>query len=309
MPPSILNHPVRDASTSFDKFCPKKILTIILQHLGQADLYNISLLSKTLHHLALPMHISRCNGDSYENGKLAVAYKASQILPALRTALFVTSLETVSCSINAESPIGIRLRNLERLFRRMRHVREVSLDGGLPRWMFPLPVVRDVEITTALAGLLDALSGKSCTHLTLNCWETTIPNISTPRPLRTLQALTIRSLLLFFSTFRNWTVTSINISPVTELILTEPTLPSSYWAEILPLLSSTTLIHLVIQTRALKAADLYPFLVRHPQLVELTLIQPLVITTDFAVMPKDALPRVVDLLACLPFHKDVDLNF
>lgn len=281
---------------SFDQTLPMELVVEILKHADQPGLYNLALLSKTLNQIALPLYITNCD-DTYKDGKLAVSFAQSTALPALRIALYITDLESVSCSINSMSPTATRLRNLGRLFSRIERVNEVSLDGGLPKWMLPISRTESNTLNHALSELLDGLYDKSCTRLTVNCWESEGQKECDPRPLSSLQYFTCRSLCLFFTIFRKWTITTINTSPITELILTQYKLPGYYWTTILPLFASRTLEHLIINTENLKADDLYPFLLRHPQLAELVLIQPLVVSSTRPKMKADALPGLTTLMA------------
>lgn len=280
---------------SFDEIFPHDILTFILKKVHGRDLLNLLMSSKRLHCIALPMYIARCK-DVYKNGELMLATSKSQILPALRLTFLLKSLEKVSCPVNALSPTAKRLQGLSQLFLQMDHVTEVSLDGGLPNWMFPLPQEEAVAVNNALSRLLDALHEKHCKSLTLNCWDSSLPVDSPPRAPTALEFLTCRSLTLFFSTFRSWTIETLNTSRITELTLTEYLLPSSYWTSILPFFSSRTLTNLVINTQNLKSKDLSAFLIRHPQIVELVLIQPLLFPASSSGMPVKALPNVTTLM-------------
>ena len=132
---------------------PTELLLGILKDLDQADLHSLSLLSRRLHNIALPLLLARQGLPdvmSLHSGKLTLSELTFLALPALRTALFVTSVKHLFCKFNAPDfddlrstsihhgwlcSTGIDISNMKRFVSRLSHIEEVTLDlGRLNNW-------------------------------------------------------------------------------------------------------------------------------------------------------------------------------
>ena len=79
---------------------PNEIIIFILEDLEDDDLFSLALLSRQLHHLALPIYLSR-NGISSRPSSQFLLFddRYNSILKALNTALFRPSLNSLLCTL------------------------------------------------------------------------------------------------------------------------------------------------------------------------------------------------------------------
>ena len=79
---------------------PNEIIIFILEDLEDDDLFSLALLSRQLHHLALPIYLSR-NGISSRPSSQLLLFddRSNSILKALNTALFKPSLNSLLCTL------------------------------------------------------------------------------------------------------------------------------------------------------------------------------------------------------------------
>ena len=79
---------------------PNEIIIFILEDLEDDDLFSLALLSRQLHHLALPIYLSR-NGISSRPSSQLLLFddRSNPILKALNTALFKPSLNSILCTL------------------------------------------------------------------------------------------------------------------------------------------------------------------------------------------------------------------
>ena len=79
---------------------PNEIIIFILEDLEDDELFSLALLSRQLHHLALPIYLSR-NGISSRPSSQLLLFddRSNSILKALNTALFRPSLNSLLCTL------------------------------------------------------------------------------------------------------------------------------------------------------------------------------------------------------------------
>ena len=79
---------------------PNEIVIFILEDLEDDELFSLALLSRQLHHLALPLYLSR-NGISSRPSSQLLLFddRSNSILKALNTALFRPSLNSLLCTL------------------------------------------------------------------------------------------------------------------------------------------------------------------------------------------------------------------
>ena len=79
---------------------PNEIILFILEDLEDDELFSLSLLSRQLHHLALPLYLSR-NGISSQPSSQLLLFddRSDSILKALNMALFKPTLNSLLCTL------------------------------------------------------------------------------------------------------------------------------------------------------------------------------------------------------------------
>ncbi|KAF9464599.1 hypothetical protein BDZ94DRAFT_478352 [Collybia nuda] len=109
---------------------PNELLLQIFESL-QNELYSLSLVSKRLHYLALPIYLAR-NGMSPFSGELILFDERSQdVLQALSIALFRPTLKRIHCTFNFGRPQKELIRNIRgmvRLASKLSRMEEVHFD-------------------------------------------------------------------------------------------------------------------------------------------------------------------------------------
>lgn len=109
---------------------PNELLLQILDLL-QSELYTLALVSKRLHHLALPIYLAR-NGMSPFSGELILFDDRSQeVLQALSVALFRPALKRIHCTFNFCGPkkeLVQNVREVVRLASKLSRIDEVHFD-------------------------------------------------------------------------------------------------------------------------------------------------------------------------------------
>ncbi|KAJ6621940.1 hypothetical protein B0H10DRAFT_2187755 [Mycena sp. CBHHK59/15] len=132
-----LRDPLTTTTTMTSGFLdlPSEILAIILENPNFPDntLYSLALLCRRLHFIALPIYFSR-NGMDYQSKSVVIAMRADgrDMLAALHTALFVSSMEKITCifphpSCTSIFPLLYHLQRVKGLVWRFPSVKEVIL--------------------------------------------------------------------------------------------------------------------------------------------------------------------------------------
>ena len=275
---------------------PTELVVIVLGLIDDEDLYSLSLLSKKLHYLALPILMSRLDGQ-IACGCLYLNRHPTKFLRAARMALFVQDSTSISVNLWRRDPVFPMLRGLERLISRMSHVRTVSLGFGLVG-----NLVDQTKIVRAFGGFVETLVNKSCEELTLaGCALGPTLEVYSHHKIPSLT--TLRSVDVQYSTLscpwvRSWIIDSVNISPITRLVFHQVALsddPSSFGKD-LQLITLPSLTHLSVSSRAnLQFCDIASFLRRHHRIKNLTLKCDTAIPSGSHSLPDDSLPVLTTL--------------
>jgi hypothetical protein len=279
---------------------PTELIIMVLDLIEDDDsLYSLSLSSKTLHQLALPVFIAHQDGE-FSDGNLTMIGPSEKMLRAMRIALHVEHLESISITFNR---FPLSMKSLGRLIQRMSHVRTVRLTYDLPyTGIFPFGVGEGIE------NIMMALVDKSCEALTLSgqgqgwligevFFYARSPQDVTP--LNTLKTMHIHSVLLC-PRLQNRIIKSLNSSPVQSLNLHHLQFtygPLSSVGEILHLLTLPALSFLAIASEKLQFSDLAAFLCRHPGVTAFILQCKAPIPPDCPAIPASALPNLLELQA------------
>jgi len=116
---------------------PNELLLLIFEHLGEDELYSLSLLSRRLHHAALPICLVRCGLWKSNLSQEKLVLFADQVLTPkqkrgllrLRISLDITSLKCITCDFHFPgNTLLAEVRFLRRLMEKLRSVEEVTLD-------------------------------------------------------------------------------------------------------------------------------------------------------------------------------------
>jgi hypothetical protein len=275
---------------------PTELVIIVLGLIGDEDLYSLSLLSKKLHYLALPILMSRLDGQ-IACGCLYLNRHPTKFLRAARVALFIKDSTSISVNLWHRDPVFPMLRGLERLISRMSHVGTVSLGFGLAG-----NFVDHTKIVRAFRGFAETLVNKACEELTLvGCALGPTSEDDSHHKIPSLT--TLRSFDVQYSTLscpwvRSWIIDSINISPITRLVLHQVALSddSSSFGKDLQLMTLPSLTHLSVSSRGnLQFCDIASFLRRHHRIKNLTLKCDTAIPSASPSLPDDCLPVLTTL--------------
>ncbi|KAF7974556.1 hypothetical protein HWV62_10034 [Athelia sp. TMB] len=286
-----LPHKIRRFTDSLFFELPPELKTEILRYLSDEDVYTICLISRKLHFLALPVFISRQNGQLIHRS-LYLYKPPFKLLRAARVALYVTELASFSLTTYAPHvPIVETLHELRHMVKMMKYVGVITLD---------------VEIkggaAEPLGRLLGTLVGKACTSLTVRRWDLdahTVASEEEPEPippLTTLQSLDMASCSLSYLPIRDWLVASINQSNIHSLSLYKVECAPWTGGEALRALTLPSLAKLSItELPGLQWVDIAAFLVRHPKIMSLYLKCDAAIPAEAPQLPHNALPSLSTL--------------
>ena len=144
---------------------PNELLLEIFEDLSDDTLYQLAVICRRLHFLALPL-VFKHHELNPTSGRCALYREEMRALPALRMSLSVTSLISIRCCFNAPTLIN-ESYELYRLISRLTSIKDVKLH---------LPVLdirtNGIEIDLRIWSqiflwLLDAVIQKSCSKLTV----------------------------------------------------------------------------------------------------------------------------------------------
>ena len=241
---------------------PNEILIMISEDLTEFDLYNLALLCRRLHLVALSLYFEKRSLFIYRNGgEISIDHNTLD-MAAVRLALFVHSLSSLYCQVSASNKR--QTCHLQRLILRMSVVStihiEFSASGPDQSFTNPLPI------------LLKALENKKCRSLSVSGVThdtfTHRPNTRLP-PIVTLTGFEIAHPVLLLPQWLDWTAKSLQSSHLTRLEVTNCTV------ELANALPSFTLPHLLLLYLAcgnLPVSALASFLSRHPTIRTLKIL-------------------------------------
>jgi hypothetical protein len=279
---------------------PTELIEMVVQEMEDDDVYSLSLLSRRLHSVALPIFISRQPGF-FEFERLQLSKSPLKMLRAARVALFVQHLDHVTVNLTPMEPVLPMLKSLGRLFSRIEYVGSISLQS-----LTFGNTLDTKQVVKGLVPFMEALQEKSCTTLRMS--GITFPSerkggqrieIS---PLTTLTTFDLHYSMLANLSIRNWIIRTINMSPITTLCLNRVT----FSAEKLSLGKDLSLLTLPFLTELsiivldnLQFDDVSAFLCRHRGISNLTFKCDTIINSSTPPLPKDALP-LLDTLQATP---------
>jgi hypothetical protein len=231
----------------------------VLEQLAELDLYALSFLCRRLHVIALPLFLKK-KKIYISDGVVTVSASHSHAnFKVIRSALFIHTLNLFDCLVFPNS--NIRTRHLERLICRMANVSVVyfRLYSSGP----------DISPSNPLPILFKALENKSCHTMSISgapiAGFVDRPETNLP-PITTLARCRISNPVLFMTSWLQWTVKSLNSSPLTHLEIGDCNL-----SNVLPLLTLPSLSQLALVNVKPLMSDLAPFLSRHPNIHTLSL--------------------------------------
>ena len=279
---------------------PTELIEMVVQEMEDDDVYSLSLLSRRLHFVALPIFISRQPG-LLGFGNLQLSKTPLKLLRAARVALFIQHFDHVTVNLMAMEPVLPMLKSLGRLFSRIEYVGSISLQslnfGG---------TLDTKQVVKGLVPFMEGLREKSCTTVLMS--GITIPSerkggrrieIS---PLTTLTTFDLHYSMLANPSIRNWIIRTINMSPITTLSLNRVAFSAdkSSFGKDLSLLTLPFLTELSIIIRdTLQFDDLSAFLCHHRGISNLTFKCDIIINATTPTLPNDALP-LLDTLHATP---------
>ncbi|KDQ54098.1 hypothetical protein JAAARDRAFT_38715 [Jaapia argillacea MUCL 33604] len=204
----------------------------------------------------------------------------------LRLSPAFTSVRWLECTFNEDT---IRhLPEITRLVNKLSHVGSVTLDfgfGSTVKSAKPRHRSKPKKRVTvqSLGAFLDALSGKGCETLEVGRWSHDpfaihSDSISAPgspplRPLTTLKQFNIHLSSLLTTPLVNWTIDTLNSSPISSLSIHCDDILTSVWVYILPRLSLPSLTRLAIVSNTLPNVEFTEFLRRHGLINELDVVK------------------------------------
>lgn len=160
---------------------PTELLLVIFGHLNAKELYHLSLVSRRLHHIALPLHLSCCGIHNPQVLTFSSRSKSMRGLPGLRIAQFVTSIQCLKYSFGFLDDPTILLHELREITRLIQipsltQVEKVFLDfqhvnfwkRSQGRAQMRTTIFELNQWTETLGGLVNALASKSCKILTVH---------------------------------------------------------------------------------------------------------------------------------------------
>ena len=154
---------------------PTEILCRILDGFTIRNLFNLSLVSRRLHYVALPLYFSRLGlSDTLSPSPTIVLQKDSlKALPGLQVSTFITSLKKLSCTFCP--PGRVLLKDMARLtdfIARVSCIEEAVFDfADFDDWASICPGFMDLPspevIASAFCQLLAIALDKSCSNLSI----------------------------------------------------------------------------------------------------------------------------------------------
>jgi hypothetical protein len=151
---------------------PTELLLQIFEDIDTNDLYSLSLISRRLHYLALPIYLSRQGIPNSAQDYLEISGHRFRAIPALRAALYITKIKKLSCRFNDPECKVLDYRalttpledisNLERLALKLSHVEDLTLDFGKFGFWYIVDdyATRFCRLLAASVNLCDSLTVK-----------------------------------------------------------------------------------------------------------------------------------------------------
>ncbi|KAK7044567.1 F-box domain-containing protein [Favolaschia claudopus] len=314
---------------------PNEILLVIFSHLRDPyPLYPLSTLCRRLHHIALPLYLSRTGVYTEPSGSKSETYHASSIsiagdktytLAALQIALFLRDvpLRTLSCTFADSQSQVIDFARFRRLCSMLGRIETAHLQlqvqnhgyfGGQPTYDDVVHVLNAVlekscvgltvdvahDPTLGPARLSRRGRGGDPTRKTHEFQTLAVPALSSSAfRLKTLKTFRMHSEILFSPHCRAWTIDVLNSFPIVSLSIDVPSVPTDALDALLLVTEIPTLRDLALLRCRVKPSALHLFLSRHPGITRLHLGHIFVPSLQER-LPPDHLPQLRDLTAPAP---------
>ncbi|KAG6866210.1 hypothetical protein C0991_007235 [Blastosporella zonata] len=286
-----------------------ELVLLIFEHLPNYALLSVAKTSRRLHYLALPIYFTRHGIESNPVPRtLVLQEKAVPALPGLRAALFITSVENISCKFEGPEELYFTWGVVEllRFVHRLSRVSRVSLNVGNidTRWIDGLATAASEAWKPAFIRLLDTVIERGCESLTVAHGHflvassllkegsrldgpvvappaRTFLGLSLPRrkqaahahvsPQNKLASFFVHSNMLLSPPFYEWTLRMLHTSPLTSLSLRISGISQATWPLILDAISLPLLTSFSAETTDIAFPALLHFLKRHPTITALSL--------------------------------------
>ncbi|KAG7445809.1 uncharacterized protein BT62DRAFT_932974 [Guyanagaster necrorhizus] len=277
---------------------PNELLLIIFQDLDTSSLIAVSCLCRRINALALSQ-ILFPRTDDLETGLCANAMRFGgpwgrlpfNCVPALRLSFSMKHpVHFFSCQFSLVECVK-EMEQVTRLFKTGRVLEYVFLRFPEFPAVFRQPsTYSPTDCGAAFSSLLRHLHRVQSHTLDITCAPQVEYDDRTKfdgPAVGTLKDITIsRAHFMLTDFFRDWTVSTMNLSPLTAVSLENVDISA-----LLPSLSLSSLQKLVIRCPDLHLSDIMPFLLRHPTIRNLTLR----VTCDNATLAPGSLPELKDL--------------
>lgn len=260
---------------------PTDVLLTIFEFLS-SELFNLSLLCRRLHFLALPIFLSQKGiPDPCTTSRVYVGYGTPEVdaLSGLTISLFVPSIKLLSCSFCGPSYLYLhldRIRRLTRLIKRLTSVELVSLtfSRNYYRPQVSSPTARDrlwEQCYSHLADLFRAITEKSCTFLLVKGPPGPVESwsYSPPIPLPCLPSIERLSLMECGLPYAKWIFSALKSCRITRLKIAGPP-DSADWPESMNDIVPVDVLDLSLYGYD-NASDVLKFLCKRPILTSLKL--------------------------------------
>ena len=242
---------------------PNEILVMVLEQLTESDLYNLALLCRRLHVVALSLYFKKRKVDTSGDTSRISHLQNTRDVAAIRLALFIRRLSYLECKV----PVNDKQQThrLQCLILRMSEVSAVH-------FKLVLPTSDSGRSDESLPTLLKALKDKKCQSLSVSGdFRNAFTKRSNARvpPIVTLTSFKVTNPVLLWPRWLTWTAKSLQCSPLTCLDVT------NCMAELAKALPSLTLPHLSelrLASMNLPVSILAPFLSRHPTIRTLKIL-------------------------------------
>ncbi|KAK7039586.1 F-box domain-containing protein [Favolaschia claudopus] len=317
---------------------PDEILLVIFSHLlDPYPLYPLSTLCRRLHHIALPLYLSRtgvytepCPESETchtSESSISIAGDKTYTLAALQIALFLRDvpLQNLSCTFSDSQSQVIdfaRFRRLCSMLGRIQtahfqlQVQTYAYSGGqqatyyddvvhvlnavLEKSCVDLTVDVAHDLTLGPARLSRRGRGGDPTRKTHEFQTLAVPALSSSAfRLKTLKTFRMHSEILFSPHCRAWTIDVLNSFPIVSLSIDAPSVPTDALDALLLVTEIPTLRDLALLRCRVKPSGLHLFLSRHPGITRLHLGHIFVPSLQER-LPPDHLPQLRDLTAPAP---------
>ncbi|KAG6857728.1 hypothetical protein H0H87_004144 [Tephrocybe sp. NHM501043] len=285
-----------------------ELILVILEYLPNPALVSIAKASRDLHYLALPIFFARHGIEcSSELRALVLHEKAVPALPGLRAALFISSVDSISCKFQGPEELHFTWGVVEllRFIHRLNRVSRLSLNVGNidTRWVDGLATAASEAWKPGFIRLMDTAIERGCVSLTVANGHFLVassllkegarlegPDVAPARtfmglplprrkqasraqaaPQNKLTSFSVHSNMLLSPPFYEWTLQTLHSSPITSLSLRISGISQNTWPLVLDAISLPLLTSFAAETTDIAFPALLHFLKRHVNITTLVL--------------------------------------